>query len=184
MKKTVKILILILVLSILAGSLVLMTACNKQGESTDAAAKEKLVVGLECAYIPFNFTQQTDQNGAVKISNADGYANGYDILIAKRIAEALNRELVIMKTEWDSLVPGVKAGTLDLVIAGMSPTDERRASIDFRNLIMKATSSLSSKRAANGQVQKVLRISTEQTSWRNKALFTTTHSKRKPPHTV
>lgn len=131
MKKTVKILILILVLSILAGSLVLMTACNKQGESTDAAAKEKLVVGLECAYIPFNFTQQTDQNGAVKISNADGYANGYDILIAKRIAEALNRELVIMKTEWDSLVPGVKAGTLDLVIAGMSPTDERRASIDF-----------------------------------------------------
>ena len=131
MKKTVKILILILVLSILAGSLVLMTACNKQGESTDAAAKEKLVVGLECAYIPFNFTQQTDQNGAVKISNADGYANGYDILIAKRIAEALNRELVIMKTEWDSLVPGVKAGTLDLVIAGMSPTDERGASIDF-----------------------------------------------------
>lgn len=131
MKKTVKILILILVLSILAGSLVLMTACNKQGESTDAAAKEKLVVGLECAYIPFNFTQQTDQNGAVKISNADGYANGYDVLIAKRIADALGKELVIVKTEWDSLVPGVSAGTLDLVIAGMSPTAERRESIDF-----------------------------------------------------
>lgn len=131
MKKTVKILILILVLSILAGSLVLMTACNKQGESTDAAAKEKLVVGLECAYIPFNFTQQTDQNGAVKISNADGYANGYDVLIAKRIADALGKELVIVKTEWDSLIPGVSAGTLDLVIAGMSPTVERRESIDF-----------------------------------------------------
>lgn len=131
MKKTVKILILILVLSILAGSLVLMTACNKQGESTDAAAKEKLVVGLECAYIPFNFTQQTDKNGAVKISNADGYANGYDVLIAKRIADALGKELVIVKTEWDSLVPGVSAGTLDLVIAGMSPTAERRESIDF-----------------------------------------------------
>lgn len=131
MKKTSKIIVLILILSVLTASLVLLSACNKQGESTDAAAKEKLVVGLECAYIPFNFTQQTDKNGAVKISNADGYANGYDVLIAKRIADALGKELVIVKTEWDSLVPGVSAGTLDLVIAGMSPTAERRESIDF-----------------------------------------------------
>ncbi len=128
MKKTSKIIVLILILSVLTASLVLLSACNTH---SNGSSQDKLVVGLECAYIPFNFTQQTDQNGAVKISNADGYANGYDILIAKRIAEALNRELVIMKTEWDSLVPGVKAGTLDLVIAGMSPTDERRASIDF-----------------------------------------------------
>ena len=128
MKKTSKIIVLILILSVLTASLVLLSACNTH---SNGSSQDKLVVGLECAYIPFNFTQQTDKNGAVKISNADGYANGYDILIAKRIAEALNRELVIMKTEWDSLVPGVKAGTLDLVIAGMSPTDERRESIDF-----------------------------------------------------
>lgn len=126
MKKTFKIIVFVLVLAVFASSLALMTACNENDEE-----REKLVVGLECAYIPFNFTQQTDKNDAVKISNADGYANGYDVLIAKRIADALDRELVIVKTEWDSLVPGVKTGTLDLVIAGMSPTSERRESIDF-----------------------------------------------------
>ena len=128
MKKTSKIIVLILILSVLTASLVLLSACNTH---SNGSSQDKLVVGLECAYIPFNFTQQTDKNGAVKISNADGYANGYDVLIAKRIADALGKELVIVKTEWDSLVPGVSAGTLDLVIAGMSPTAERRESIDF-----------------------------------------------------
>lgn len=128
MKKTYKIIVLILILSVLTASLVLLSACNTH---SNGSSQDKLVVGLECAYIPFNFTQQTDKNGAVKISNADGYANGYDVLIAKRIADALGKELVIVKTEWDSLVPGVSAGTLDLVIAGMSPTAERRESIDF-----------------------------------------------------
>jgi len=127
MKRTVKIISLILVLSVVVGCVFALSACNKN----DNEHKEKLVVGLECAYIPFNFTQMTDANGAVKISNAEGYANGYDILIAKRIADALGKELVITKLDWDSLVPGVKAGTLDLIIAGMSPTAERRESIDF-----------------------------------------------------
>lgn len=127
MKRTVKIISLILVLTVVVGCVFALSACNKN----DDEHKEKLVVGLECAYIPFNFTQMTDANGAVKISNAEGYANGYDILIAKRIADALGKELVITKLDWDSLVPGVKAGTLDLIIAGMSPTAERRESIDF-----------------------------------------------------
>ena len=126
MKKTFKIVVLVLILAVLAGSAIMLSACNKQDEN-----KEKLVVALECEYMPFNFTQQTDANHAVKISNADGYANGYDIIFAKRIAEALNKELVIVQTDWNSLVPGVQAGTYDLIIAGMSPTEERRKSIDF-----------------------------------------------------
>ncbi len=124
MKRNRKIIAVVLVLAVLACCIAVFTACDKDAENT-------LVVGLECNYIPFNFTQTTDANGAVKISNADGYANGYDILIAKRIADALGKELVVQKMEWDSLVPGVQAGTLDLIIAGMSPTEERRQSIDF-----------------------------------------------------
>ena len=126
MKKATKIVTIVLVFAVLAGCVVALSACNDSKDGDN-----QLVVGLECAYIPFNFTQQTDANGGIKISNADGYANGYDILIAKRIADGLGKELVIVKTDWDSLVPGVQAGTLDLVIAGMSPTAERRESIDF-----------------------------------------------------
>ena len=129
MKSRNKIAPLILLVAITLLCVAVLGACN--GNDNSSANTGTLTVGLECGYIPFNFTQTTDANGAVKISNADGYANGYDILIAKRIADALGKELVIVKTEWDSLVPGIEAGTLDLVIAGMSPTAERRKTIDF-----------------------------------------------------
>ena len=92
---------------------------------------EKLYVGMECDYKPYNYPRLTDADGAVKISNASGYVNGYDVMTAKKIADGLGRELVIVKYEWDSLINGVKTGTLDLIIAGMSPTDERKAEIDF-----------------------------------------------------
>jgi ABC-type amino acid transport substrate-binding protein len=98
---------------------------------------DKLYVGLECAYAPFNFTQIDDSNGAVQIYDAKGnpvagkYANGYDVMIAKKIAADMGKELVIVKLEWDALIPALKAGTINMIIAGMSPTAERKLSIDF-----------------------------------------------------
>ncbi len=98
-----------------------------------APAKEEgsVYVGLECGYIPFNWTQTSASDGAVKISNADGYANGYDVMIAKKIADKLGKKLVIVKYDWDALISGVTTGALDFIIAGMSPTEERKESIDF-----------------------------------------------------
>lgn len=94
----------------------------------------KLYVGMECGYAPFNYTQTDDSNGAVKISNAPGYANGYDVMIAKKVAEEVGKELVIVKYEWEALVPAVVSGALDFIIAGMSPTAERMESIDFSDM--------------------------------------------------
>lgn len=125
MKKSVaSILIVVLMLTIVLVGMFTLTSCNKKDDS-------KIYVGLECGYIPFNFTQMTDVNGAVKISNSDGYANGYDVMIAKKIAESLGKELVIVKMEWDALLNGVTSGTLDFIIAGMSPTEERLQAVDF-----------------------------------------------------
>jgi len=90
-----------------------------------------LKVGMECAYAPFNWTQPDDANGGVKIANAEGYANGFDVQIAKTIADSIGVTLEIYQYEWDALIPAVQAGTLDCIIAGMSPTDERKESIDF-----------------------------------------------------
>ena len=89
-----------------------------------------LRIGMECGYAPFNWTQQDDTNGAVAIEGG-GYANGYDVQIAKKIAEGLGKELVIVKTEGDGLVPAVESGVIDGIIAGMSPTAERKEVIDF-----------------------------------------------------
>jgi len=114
--------------------LLLLTACGQKADQAgDAAgeAKEVFRVGLEAGYPPFNWTQMDDSNGAVKIDNAAEYAGGYDVEIAKRIAESLGKELVIVKTEWEGLIPALNSGKIDAIIAGMSPTAERMETIDF-----------------------------------------------------
>lgn len=101
--------------------------------TTDSAAAEDNTfrVGLECGYPPFNWTQLDDSNGAVKIEGTAEYAGGYDVEIAKRIAEGLGKELVIVKTKWEGLEPALTSGKIDAIIAGMSPTEERKKNIDF-----------------------------------------------------
>ena len=90
-----------------------------------------LTVAMECAYAPYNWTQSDDSNGAVPIKDSSDYANGYDVMWAKRICEANGWELEIVRTDWDSLVPGVQSGTYDAVIAGQSMTADRGELVDF-----------------------------------------------------
>ena len=90
-----------------------------------------LKIAMECNYAPFNWSQTTDVNGAVKIQGSSLYANGYDVQIAKYIAAELGMALEIYAVEWDSLIPGLQAGTYDGIIAGMSPTAEREEQVDF-----------------------------------------------------
>lgn len=100
---------------------------------TGALAEGTLRVGMECNYAPYNWTQTDDSNGAVSIDGG-GYAGGYDVEVAKLLAEKLDMELVIVKTEWDGLIPALQSDMIDLVIAGMSPTEKRKMSVDFSDL--------------------------------------------------
>ena len=95
-----------------------------------AGVCETLRVGMECNYAPYNWTQSDASENAVAIA-AGGYADGYDVRIAKIIADQLGMELEIVKTEWDGLTPALLSGNIDVIIAGMSPTAERRMTIDF-----------------------------------------------------
>lgn len=91
-----------------------------------------LKIAMECGYDPFNWKQTTDVNGAVAIHGGNGfYANGYDVQIAKYIAAELGMALEIHQLEWGALIPAVQAGTVDGIIAGMSPTAEREEEVDF-----------------------------------------------------
>ena len=129
-KLTVIILVVALALSVFA-----LSSCAKPaGESAQgsaAAASGDFRVGLECNYAPFNWTQTEESDMTVPIDGGGGFADGYDVQIAKKIAEGLGKNLVIVKTEWDGLIPAVTSGKIDAVIAGMSPTEERKASVDF-----------------------------------------------------
>lgn len=94
----------------------------------------KLIIGMECNYAPFNWTENTSNDFTLPISNkSNQYADGYDIQIAKLLGESLNVEVVIVKTAWESLVTDLQMGTINAVIAGMTDTPERRESISFTN---------------------------------------------------
>ncbi len=117
---------------ILAASFVFSLAGCGSDKSEKTADSNVLKVGMECNYAPYNWSQADDSNGAVPIKNVDNmYTNGYDVQVAQKIADALGKKLEIYAYEWDSLVPGVQSGKLDMVIAGMSPTKERKEKIDF-----------------------------------------------------
>lgn len=122
-----------LLLSIVASlsAIMLLTGCGAKNSAGEKAETETFKVGLEAGYAPFNWTQMKDDNGGVKIQGSAEYAGGYDVEIAKRIADGLGKELVIVKTEWDGLVPSLTSGKIDAIIAGMSPTAERKETIDF-----------------------------------------------------
>ena len=93
-------------------------------------SKGTIVVGMECAYAPYNWSQTTASEYTVEVKSGM-YADGYDVQVAKKIAEELNVTLVIQPLDWDGLIPALNSNTIDLVIAGMSPTAERKLSIDF-----------------------------------------------------
>jgi putative lysine transport system substrate-binding protein len=126
-----------LLIAMTLSAVMLLAGCgtsssSKEETKTPAATKGgTFKVGMEAGYAPFNWTQIDNSNGAVKIEGAAEYAGGYDVEIAKKIAEGLGKELVIVKTEWDGLVPALTSGKIDAIIAGMSPTAERKQAIDF-----------------------------------------------------
>ncbi len=120
-------------LTIFLSTILLLTACGTSSSEKTGSSEKKdpFIVGMEAGYAPFNWTQMDDANGGVRIDGNAEYAGGYDVEIAKRIADKLGKELVIVKTEWDGLVPALVSGKIDAIIAGMSPTAERKESIDF-----------------------------------------------------
>ena len=93
-------------------------------DPTDTPDGEKRVlrVAMECAYAPYNWTQPDDSNGAVPISGSSDYAYGYDVMMAKYICEQLGWELEIVKSDWESIIPAIQSGTVDVGICGQSVT--------------------------------------------------------------
>lgn len=133
MKKTKKFVTSLLVAATVAVSAFSLASCSGAAGAKDlekVQEKGTIVVGMECAYAPYNWAQTTANEYTVAIQN-NMYADGYDVQVAKKIAEHLGVTLVIQPLEWDGLIPALNANSIDLVIAGMSPTAERKESIDF-----------------------------------------------------
>lgn len=131
-----------------------LAACGAKEPATDGNAETEgkdeittikgvedgvLTVAMECAYAPYNWSQKDNSNDAVAIKDSNEFANGYDVMMAKKICEANNWELEIVRLDWDSLVPAVQSGQVDAVIAGQSMTPDRMQQVDFAGPYLYAT---------------------------------------------
>ena len=117
-------------------SLVTIVGCKNDDEKDE---RPTLTVGMECDYAPFNWTESEKSDSNYPIDGSNFYAEGYDVQIAKKIADSLNYRLVIKAISWDGLIAALEAGQIDLIIAGMSDTAERRLSVDFTAAYYRST---------------------------------------------
>ena len=112
---------------IIACMLLALVGCS----SSSVSNENTFVVGMECAYQPFNYQITSPSDTAVDLGSGMGYCDGYDVMIASDIAEALGKEVVIKKIAWDGLQPALDSGEIDAIIAGMTANESREAGIDF-----------------------------------------------------
>ncbi len=132
------------------GSLVVLSGCGPAAQdattddSSDAGADDAsteaatlgdgvtLRVGMEAAYAPYNWQVSEASEYTIPIENVSGaYADGYDVQVAKMIAEALGMEPVAVKLDFSGLIDALNNGQIDIVCAGMSVDPDRAQSADF-----------------------------------------------------
>ena len=120
----------VLLCSAMMAAVALTAGCGGDDKKAETG-KKVLKVGMECSYAPYNWSQTSADGGAVKIAGTSEYAYGYDVIMAKKMADSMGAELEIHKIEWDGLAPAVVSGKIDAAIAGMSITSERKQAVDF-----------------------------------------------------
>lgn len=110
-------------------SLLLLVACSTQ--TTTSSGNEPFVVGMECGYAPFNWLQSNQDEDSVFVESSNGYCKGYDVTVAKHIADELDRPLIIKVVSWEGLIPALNSNSIDAIIAGMSYRPDRAEQVAF-----------------------------------------------------
>jgi ABC-type amino acid transport substrate-binding protein len=112
---------------LLVGLLIVgMSACSAQNDTYKRILKDKkLVLGTSADYAPYEFHIMIDGKDTIV---------GFDIEIAKEIAKDLDAELVIEDIAFDGLLQALNTNKVDIVIAGMTPDEERKKSVDFSDI--------------------------------------------------
>ncbi len=89
------------------------------GTLEEIQKRGKLRVGMEPGYMPF------------ELKNQKGQIIGFDVDMATRMAKAMGVELELVDTAWDGIIPALLTGKFDVLMSGMTLTQERNMSINF-----------------------------------------------------
>ncbi|QKE65469.1 ABC transporter substrate-binding protein [Aquipseudomonas campi] len=98
---------------------ILLAAVATLAFGTSAIAADKLKIGTEGAYPPFN------------LIDASGQVGGFDVEIAKALCAKMAAECEVVTSDWDGIIPALNAKKFDFLAASMSITEERKAAVDF-----------------------------------------------------
>ena len=131
------------------GGMMFLSGCGPAAQETDDAGSAPaedaaaatsfgedgvLRVGMEAAYAPYNWQVSEASEFTIPIENAAGsYADGYDVQVAKLIAEEFELDPVAVKLDFSGLIDALNSGQIDIICAGMSVDPDRAKSADFSN---------------------------------------------------
>lgn len=119
--------------SLALATVLALSSCGTPTSSTTSETQKDdsvLRIGMECNYAPFNWTTSKDGKFTQKINDVD-YCDGYDVVMAEKLAEKLGKEVQIVKLDWSNLTLSLNNGKIDAIIAGMTNTPERAKEVDF-----------------------------------------------------
>lgn len=138
MKKNIsKLILLALTLVLVVGCTALKNSNENNNDKADVLSKikanGKLVVGTAPGYPPFEFT--VNKSGKSQVVGAD-------IDLAKKIADEIGVELEIKAMDFDALIMALQSSKVDMVITSMTPTEERKKSVDFSDVYFEGTNSI------------------------------------------
>ena len=116
-------------------SVLLLCLSIYAGIRYNAAGGRMLRVGTECDYAPHNWEEDHPTDSNVPLANKEGfYAEGYDIQIAKIVADSIGSKLEVKKIEWDDLIPALNRREIDVIFSGMLDSNARREVIAFSDI--------------------------------------------------
>lgn len=138
MKKNIsKLILLVMSLVLVVGCTALKNSNENNNDKADVLSKikanGKLVVGTAPGYPPFEFT--VNKSGKSQVVGAD-------IDLAKKIADEIGVELEIKAMDFDALIMALQSSKVDMVITSMTPTEERKKSVDFSDVYFEGTNSI------------------------------------------
>ncbi len=113
---------------------VMLAGCGSGSAAAASASASAdantLRVGMECNYAPYNWTTTEKTDTSQQITSVD-YCDGYDVMMAEKLAEKTNKQVKIVKLDWDNLILSLQNNQIDAIIAGMTDTEEREQEVAF-----------------------------------------------------
>ncbi|MBI4784227.1 MAG: transporter substrate-binding domain-containing protein [Oscillatoriophycideae cyanobacterium NC_groundwater_1537_Pr4_S-0.65um_50_18] len=120
-------------------AVLLITACNSGGTTSGASPSKSLIMATSADYPPFEFI--STEGGSQEIV-------GFDVDIAKYITEKTGYALQIQNLDFNGLLPALQSKRADFVMAGMTPTEERKKNVDFSDIYYEAKNTIVAKKGS------------------------------------